>query len=597
MKKIKDILFQLLQGMSEAVIRFPLTIVCLVGVASLLCYLIALDQSPPIIIEKLMYTFLVSAVLGMAAQFAVERFMKLSSLRLPVYGLAIILTAGYFLILWPVPEISAEISVRTFIAVFAFVCAVLWIPAYKKKADFNEVCLIHFKTLFISALYSVVLSAGLAAIMAAIDILLFRIDYDAYSYMLTFVWILFAPIYYLSLLPRFISQTENEVKKLQLARSYPKFLEILVSYIAIPLVGIYTLVLFAYFIKILITWHWPSGQLGPMVLIYSAAGLVILVLASLLSNRFAVFYYKIFPKVLIPVVVLQLVSVGIRLNAYGVTESRYYVVLFGIFSIIIGVLLSIKPVTRNSMIALLAAALAIVSIIPPVDAFTVSRVSQINRLEKILVSENILSNGKITATANASEQVKIETTNILSYLDSHSSLQYISWLPQDFEIYKDMKNTFGFEPTYPSDIGDQTYYFWAGLDQQKPITISGYDLAIQAYSHPNQVDQTYNFSLEGLDYVLTISRISDQEVNIKVNDSDGTELIGTGLYRFAQELKEEKGNIIREGLSPEELTLDVEEKGYKLKIILQQLNLNFDDNKKDYLADYSMLIFFGYEDK
>ena len=403
MKKIKDILFQLLQGMSEAVIRFPLTIVCLVGVASLLCYLIALDQSPPIIIEKLMYTFLVSAVLGMAAQFAVERFMKLSSLRLPVYGLAIILTAGYFLILWPVPEISAEISVRTFIAVFAFVCAVLWIPAYKKKADFNEVCLIHFKTLFISALYSVVLSAGLAAIMAAIDILLFRIDYDAYSYMLTFVWILFAPIYYLSLLPRFISQTENEVKKLQLARSYPKFLEILVSYIAIPLVGIYTLVLFAYFIKILITWHWPSGQLGPMVLIYSAAGLVILVLASLLSNRFAVFYYKIFPKVLIPVVVLQLVSVGIRLNAYGVTESRYYVVLFGIFSIIIGVLLSIKPVTRNSMIALLAAALAIVSIIPPVDAFTVSRVSQINRLEKILVSENILSNGKITATANASE--------------------------------------------------------------------------------------------------------------------------------------------------------------------------------------------------
>ena len=119
--------------MSEAVIRFPLTIVCLVGVASLLCYLIALDQSPPIIIEKLMYTFLVSAVLGMAAQFAVERFMKLSSLRLPVYGLAIILTAGYFLILWPVPEISAEISVRTFIAVFAFVCAVLWIPAYKKR--------------------------------------------------------------------------------------------------------------------------------------------------------------------------------------------------------------------------------------------------------------------------------------------------------------------------------------------------------------------------------------------------------------------------------------------------------------------------------
>ena len=386
MKKIKGLLFQLLKGMSEAIIRFPLTIVCLVGVATLVCYTIALDQSPPIIIEKLVYTFLVSAVLGMAAQFAVERFMKLSALRLPVYGLALVLGAGYFLILWPVPEINAEISVRTLIAVFALICAVLWIPAYKKKADFNEVCLIHFKTLFISILYSVVLSAGLAAIMASIDVLLFNIHHDAYSYMLTVVWILFAPTYYLSLLPRFLSKTEDDVMKLQTAKNYPKFLSVLVSYIAIPLVGIYTLVLLAYFIKILITWHWPSGQLGPMVLIYSAAGLVILVLASLLSNRFAVLYYKIFPKVLIPVVVLQLVSVGIRLNAYGVTESRYYVALFGIFSIIIGVLLSIKPVTRNSMIALLAAVLAIVSIIPPVDAFTVSRVSQINRLERILAS-------------------------------------------------------------------------------------------------------------------------------------------------------------------------------------------------------------------
>ena len=595
MKKIKGLLFQLLKGMSEAIIRFPLTIVCLVGVATLVCYTIALDQSPPIIIEKLVYTFLVSAVLGMAAQFAVERFMKLSALRLPVYGLALVLGAGYFLILWPVPEINAEISVRTLIAVFALICAVLWIPAYKKKADFNEVCLIHFKTLFISILYSVVLSAGLAAIMASIDVLLFNIHHDAYSYMLTVVWILFAPTYYLSLLPRFLSKTEDDVMKLQTAKNYPKFLSVLVSYIAIPLVGIYTLVLLAYFIKILITWHWPSGQLGPMVLIYSAAGLVILVLASLLSNRFAVLYYKIFPKVLIPVVVLQLVSVGIRLNAYGVTESRYYVALFGIFSIIIGVLLSIKPVTRNSMIALLAAVLAIVSIIPPVDAFTVSRVSQINRLERILASENILSDGKIIPKANASEETKIETTNILNYLDRHSSLQYISWLPPDFQIYSDMKNVFGFDPTYPLDVA-QDRYFVAVLDNQKPLIISGYDIGLTAFSYPGQEDQTYNFSLDGLNYVLNISRQSEREVSISVKDPAGTELIGTNLSEFAWKLKEEKKNN-RESLAPDDMTLEIKKGEYKLKIVFQQINLNFDDNKNDFMADYSMMIFFGHEKK
>ncbi len=124
--------------------------------------------------------------------------------------------------------------------------------------------------------------------------------------------------------------------------------------------------LLIYFVKILVTLNWPSGQLGPMVLGYSAAGLVLFVLASLLENRFAVLYCAFFPKILIPVVIMQLVSVGIRLNAYGVTESRYYVALFGVFSIVIGVLLSVRGKnTRNGIIALLAAGFALVSILLP----------------------------------------------------------------------------------------------------------------------------------------------------------------------------------------------------------------------------------------
>ena len=117
---------------------------------------------------------------------------------------------------------------------------------------------------------------------------------------------------------------------------------------------------------------------------YSSAGLIIYILASRLENRFAVLYQRIFPKVLVPVVVMQLISVYIRLNAYGVTESRYYVALFGVFSIVIGIILSFKPVKRNGLIALLAAGFAVLSIIPPVDAFTISRNSQVTRLENML---------------------------------------------------------------------------------------------------------------------------------------------------------------------------------------------------------------------
>jgi hypothetical protein len=88
------------------------------------------------------------------------------------------------------------------------------------------------------------------------------------------------------------------------------------------------------------------------------------------------------------------------------------------------------------MIALLAALFAVISIIPPVDAFTVSRDSQISRVENYLQAEGILVDGQLTPKADASEETKIETTNILTYLNRSSSLKYIEWLPEDFTIYR-----------------------------------------------------------------------------------------------------------------------------------------------------------------
>ena len=93
---------------------------------------------------------------------------------------------------------------------------------------------------------------------------------------------------------------------------------------------------------------------------------------------------------------MQLISVGIRLNAYGITESRYYITLFGVFSLLCGIMLSFMPVSKNGRIALLAAGFAILSVVPPVDAFTLSRHSQITRLESMLQAEGILHEGKIT---------------------------------------------------------------------------------------------------------------------------------------------------------------------------------------------------------
>lgn len=606
MKRIQEMLVRLIKGMSRAGERFPLTVLSLIGAEGIICYTISLNDLPGLIIQKIMFALVVCAFLGMAGQFAIERFEKLSGMRPVLYGVAVALTVGYFFILWPVPAITAEIGIRTFITVFALLCIVLWVPSYQGKAqenaqenaqgktDFNKVALIHFKAMFTAILYSGVLSAGISAIVVSVDILLFRVDTDVYGYTNSIIWVLFATIYYLSLLPRFGSLKEDDLKMLDRSDNYPKFLEILISYIAIPLIAAYTLVLVAYFVKILITANWPSNEVGIMVLIYSAAGLLVFILSSLLENRFAHLYRMIFPKVLIPVVIMQLVSVWIRLDAYGITESRYYVALFGLFTITVGLLLSIKPVSKNGLIALLAAGFALISIIPPVDVFTLSRDSQIHRVEAYLEADGILKDGKLIPNETASELTKVETTNILTYLDNRSSLKQVTWLPEDFNLYQDMKSTLGFEPTYSSSPGEQNQYFYASLDTTKPLNISGYNVSVVLYSDrytEGKSSSPYNFTLNGVDYVLSAERVSKNEAIIRVKDSAGKEMISTGLYTFATALTKD-GSQSKELATPDEMTLEVEQNGAKMKIIFQNISITY-GNGTDAGVDYSAYVFFA----
>jgi hypothetical protein len=482
------------------------------------------------------------------------------------------------------------VGARTSVAIFAMFCAFIWLPSFRGKFDFNSVALIHFKSAFTSILYAGVLGGGLAAIIGAIDILLFKVNSDSYGYMMTIVWIMFATMYYLSLLPRFNSETEVDRAYAQEESHYPRFLEILVSYIAVPLVAVFTLVLLAYFIKIGVIFKWPIGQLGPMVLTYSAAGLVIYVLASRLENRFAVLYQSIFPKVLMPIVIIQLISLYIRLHAYGVTESRYYVALFGIFSIVCGGLLSFKPVTKNGIIALLAAGFAIFSVIPPVDAFTVSRVSQITRLDNMLQTAGVLADGKINPKADADMTLRLETTSILNYLEQRSYLKAVAWLPADFDTNKDMQKTLGFEPAYEYTGGTLNTFF-ANLDMQKPLNIDGYDVLLQAGSYrgmDQKVPTSYDFEVRGAQYKLVLKRLSLQETRVSVQNEAGAELVATGLYDFVTSIPD-ISNRPMAGLDAKALTLDTEGNGCKLRIIFQNINITYGTGA-DAGADYNMFI-------
>ncbi len=588
MRRLLMTVARMLQGFSQAAVRFPLTVLCLFGSTALTCYMISLHSTPDLLVQKLMFVFLVGAMLGITAQFAVERFPRVPGQRLGVYVAAAALGLGYYLIIAPATTIDYWVGARTAVAVFSLFSAFVWLPSFREKFDFNSAALIHFKSALTSVLYAAVLSAGLAALFAAVDILLFDIDSDLYGYMLAIVWLLFATIHYLSLLPRFNSQELTDRVAAEEASQYPRILEILVSQIAIPLVAAYTLVLFSYFVKIAVTRNWPIGQLGPMILGYSAAGLLIYVLASRLSNRLAVFYQRVFPKVLIPIVIMQLVSVYIRLQAYGVTESRYYVALSGILALVIGIVLSRRAVTKNGIIALLAAGFAIFSVIPPVDAFTVSRVSQVARLEQMLQSAGILVDGQLHAKADADLTVRLEATNILNYLDQRGHLQRVSWLPAGFQPYRDMRAALGFEPTYTYMTENGVSWF-LNLEPQNALPVADYDVLLQLSTFRSQSAESREFTVGGKGYRVVLQRASRHEAIVSVQNAAGQSLLSTGLEEFVNELS---GPVkqSKEMLPVEQMSLDVAGEGYRLRIIFQSVHATYGSSDDRDGIDYTMYV-------
>jgi hypothetical protein len=299
----------------------------------------------------------------------------------------------------------------------------------------------------------------------------------------------------------------------------------------------------------------------------------------------------IFPKVWIPIILMQMVSVWIRLDAYGVTVARYYVGLFAIFSLVSAVFLSIRPVSKNRYIALLAAAFAIVSIIPPVDAFSISRNSQIHRIETILQSEGMLSEGVLKSNPDASDETQREVTNILQYLEYNSSTEYISWLPQDFQMYRDMEDHFGFDPYYGRSPYDEHEFFYVSLDTDVPLDISGYDVSVVISSYMEiGEDKEFTFEIDGNEYTLIAERISRGDMAISVEEQTGAPLITVNLLELAGPMKEMTATG-KDVLPPEAMSHTRTGNGAEIKVVFQHISLE-NIGAENFYADYTAYILF-----
>ena len=585
MSKVKNFIDNITHNIKTTIVRFPITLTFLVLMTAIMFILIEdsslFDEN---VLSRFMFAGIFGAFLSITVRFLLERFENINKYNLFLHGLTVIITIGYYFFMTD-NEVTNYTLIHLLVISFALFAAYLYLPSAKNAVNFGNVALAHFKAAFTSILYGAVLYLGIAAILGAVDILLYDINYKLYSHGANIVFVFFTPLYYLSLLPEFNSNTDDSKKDISYV--YPKFLDILVSYIAIPLIGAFSGVLIIYFIKILLTGVWPVGQVGPMVLGYSAAGYFIYILSSNLTNGFSINFRRVFPVVLIPLVLMQLISSYIRIEAYGITESRYYVVLFGIFSIVCALMLLLGKRKNPNAIVLLSAFFALISIIPPIDAFNVSKNSQQARLEEILIRNDMLAGNKIVRKSDLSGDDKYEITNISNYMYRMGYLYDMPWYPNldnDENYYADFKNIYGFEQYYDREYTDQKdkSYINAYLDENEAINIEEFDVLVKitAHSKSSSSGKIGNFTLEGRNYILHSDYDKKGNLTISVFENDNI-IIEVSMKEFIEELFE-KANENKLVMNQENLTVEKQNDKLKIKILINNINADIYDPDNTY---------------
>lgn len=266
------------------------------------------------------------------------------------------------------------------------------------------------------------------------------------------------------------------------------FLDILARYVLTPAAWIYTIILYLYFVRIAITWSLPRGGIAYLVFGFILFATILKALQPLLQKQPCKWFYERFSLISLPALIMFWIGVGYRINQYGLTEDRIYLIVCGvIMTLTIGLFFSHR--WGRYLYATLSAVvlLALFTYIPGIRAGQLGLLSQNLRAERLIDRLQLAdATGKIAPIKRPdSDSIHKKDYrnlyNTLSYLEEHDKSESLKErygiagshsfqteiVPRTLEQYVTWG---GFETV----VAEESSYVYLSANTQQTISLEGY---------------------------------------------------------------------------------------------------------------------------
>lgn len=484
--KLKHFIGNMSEGLRQGVSRFVYAFFSTAALWAVISYSIITEDFTKLstaLCFGIVFGLLLSVLIVLTAE--KTRFNEKSLLFSLI---SIIPAAACVLVIYNIGFDNDYLQMGYFGIITAFVSLIVFILCRDNQK--NKIIPHLVKSLIVSYAISGVLCAGFSICIAAADYLIFGLDdiYKVYATVCLFIAIVVGINMFLSYIPG----KDDDV-------SLPKIFKIILLYAALPVYLLLIAILYVYFVKILVTWNLPSGEINWFASYASLFYVFFMFCLRPYEDKLAVLFKKYASFFIIPVIAIQTLAIIIRINAYGFTTPRFISVILVFISLLFALFDIIEK--KPEKVFLASAIIALAVCLTPLNIIDIPKKDQINRLYTALVRNNMLNDegNKIIPNPDVSEKDKEIIIGSYSYVQRAAGKlpDYIENIEKKYEH----KTIFGF--TKNTESQREYCYYSSKVD----FDISGYSYIVDYNSYKkgnetgvesNYLDSTFEIDAEAL---------------------------------------------------------------------------------------------------